>query len=108
MPPWGKLQIPNTKSQKAPSDALVRGSKERNAFLGKFLPMTKKLMLYSILDVGGEGDEAAVLAEDSAQGDDEGFDLQVHGGVMRGFEDDFEGDGIDAGRSVWTTRVLFV
>src|SRR5712672_2027625 len=63
---------------------------------------------YSGLDISSEGDEAAVFAQYSAHGDNQGFDLQFHRGVMRGFEDDFEWDRIDAGWSGENTLVLFV
>ena len=69
---------------------------------------TQQLTLVTTLDIGGEGDEAAVFAQDSAHGDDQGFDLQLHCGVMRGFEDDFERDWINTGWSGENTLVLFI
>ena len=60
------------------------------------------------LDIGGEGDEASVFAQDGAHRYDQRLNLQFHWGVMRGFEDDFERRWIDAGWSGENALILFV
>src|SRR5258705_1974451 len=60
------------------------------------------------LDICGEGDEAAVFAQNRAHRYDQGFNLQIHCGMVRSFQDDFKGDGVDAGRSGENALVLFV
>jgi len=85
------MQLPNARENLSTKPGKTSSNLHSNCIV-----TAKEKMLP--LDIGGVGDEFAVLGEDGAEGEDEGLALEIEGGVLGCFDDDLEGLGGGAGR----------